>query len=262
MFLIFRRIHPKGHPGLLSFTKEEYQHMRARRLDFRGKGVSKKSQHPSFEIHVGDGHSRRWSASLQAKAKHANQIQVDLDSVSKHQEPVRLLCLSLPERQRFEKSHFLSAAVELGMTHLQPIICEYSVRASLSRSRLDRIQKIFYEAAAQSERYFLPRILRNKNLSQLNRVLSSIKLPSSHTLILHPPERSSYADITLSMNEYLKGLGTIRNQSLALVVGPEGGFSSREISFFRGNNYPIVHLSPNILRVSTAGLAGLANILP
>jgi len=36
------------------------------------------------------------------------------------------------------------------------------------------------------------------------------------------------------------------------VIGPEGGWSSKEIEFFSKNKIPLVKLSNNILRTSTA----------
>ena len=47
-------------------------------------------------------------------------------------------------------------------------------------------------------------------------------------------------------------------QSIALVVGPEGGLSERDLATLRAAGFRGLRLGPRILRTETAGLAAVA----
>ena len=57
------------------------------------------------------------------------------------------------------------------------------------------------------------------------------------------------------------GLGTVApqaGQTIALVVGPEGGLSERDLATLRAAGFRGLRLGPRILRTETAGLAAVA----
>jgi 16S rRNA (uracil1498-N3)-methyltransferase len=47
-------------------------------------------------------------------------------------------------------------------------------------------------------------------------------------------------------------------QSIALAVGPEGGFSERDLAQLHVGGFAAIGLGPRIMRTETAGLAALA----
>ena len=49
-----------------------------------------------------------------------------------------------------------------------------------------------------------------------------------------------------------------RGASIALVAGPEGGLSERDLATLRAAGFTGLRLGPRILRTETAGLAALA----
>jgi 16S rRNA (uracil1498-N3)-methyltransferase len=51
----------------------------------------------------------------------------------------------------------------------------------------------------------------------------------------------------------------IKNSKLALMIGPEGGFSDEEFQKALDNNYIPVNLGPRILRTETAVVCSLSN---
>jgi 16S rRNA (uracil1498-N3)-methyltransferase len=53
-------------------------------------------------------------------------------------------------------------------------------------------------------------------------------------------------------------LSAFREGPAAILVGPEGGFTSEERAFIRGSGACAVSLGPRILRAETAALAALS----
>ncbi len=250
MFLVFRPKLASGTiPERIDLSVEEIRHLRARRLG------------PQQTIYIGDGHTRRWPASLMENGRQASIIGMSVQRLQPMQFP-KLLCFSLPEPNRLYK--FLPAAVELGMSYLQPLICEHSVRFRLS---VYRAKRIIEEAAIQSECFFLPRLLRPRKPSDLQAIFKRLETSRQNfarqykqfanprnILVLHKSAKFSFDDYLHSSIDY-------RQEAKVIFVGPEGDFSQQEIKKFIDSGYQLIHLGPNILRVCTAGLAALAKLL-
>ena len=227
MFLVFRYLH-KEIPSEIMLSPEECRHLRARRIQ------------SGQLIYIGDCRSRRWPARL----KEGCQKAVLCGHPVKREESVRILCSCLPEGSRWERS--LSDAVELGMTHFQPLYCDRSEKRSFFSFRN---QRIILSASAQSRRFFLPKIFRPKKLNRLAKLLR--RCPSLQNIFVMIP------DTKQSLQEYLRHSWN-PSQSAVIIVGPEGGFTPRELDWFSQQGYPFFRLSPHILRVGTAGIASLA----
>ena len=242
MFLIFRRIKAKEEAEQITFSKEEQLHLRSLR-------VSAKEI-----IYLGDGHHRRWPMRLVLEK--GTEKKEWLARVSgpfrSHHEPIRIVCMALPERSRLEKE-FLPAAVQLGMSHFQPLICENSVASHL---RKKRIRSILKESACQSRRFFLPRLLRTKSTQDLHSFLERISLAPKNILVFHPQAE-------LSFETYHEKNPHLQKEKATILLGPEGGFSPKEVADFQGRSYTLLRLGSgeNILRAGTAGLAALAKLL-
>ena len=129
-------------------------------------------------------------------------------------------------------------ATELGASRLQPVLTD---RTNAARVNEARLRAIAIEAAEQSERLTVPDIAAPQPLAAL--------------LESWPPNRPLFAAIERA------GAAPLRPVAgpSALLVGPEGGFTPRELDALR--RYPFVapvSLGPRILRAETACLAGLA----
>jgi 16S rRNA (uracil1498-N3)-methyltransferase len=129
-------------------------------------------------------------------------------------------------------------ATELGATRLLPVLTE---RTNAQRINLERLTAITREAAEQCERLSVPEIADPQQLS-------SVLAAWNPTEILNAAiERGNAAPPEA-------GPGP-----LALLVGPEGGFTSSELELLRRS--PFVRaagLGPRILRAETAAIVGLA----
>jgi 16S rRNA (uracil1498-N3)-methyltransferase len=160
---------------------------------------------------------------------------------------------ALLKGQRFE--FVLQKGTELGIVEFVPMIAERCVVDSLdnSGSKMERWKRIVREAAEQSHRGKLPvvrpAILFTDACKQVSR---------SGSLSLIPWEEEH----DKSLQAVLDGLGPGNVPfSIHLFVGPEGGFSEREVREAREAGIRPITLGPRILRAETAGFCAAVALM-
>jgi 16S rRNA (uracil1498-N3)-methyltransferase len=136
-------------------------------------------------------------------------------------------------------------AVELGVTSITPLITERCVvqfKDEKKSQRWQHWQKIIQHAAEQSGRTVLP------NFSDISTLNSWVVGQGGLKVFLDP-----YAEKNLM--QLLP-----ENNSVTLLTGPEGGFSSVERETAKAAGFIPVRLGARILRTETASLAALAAV--
>ena len=133
--------------------------------------------------------------------------------------------------------YVLQKSTEVGVAAIVPIITERCVSQNV---RPDRWRKIIQEAAEQSRRGLLPN-LPDQPLS-LTETLNRLKAEGTPAFMAWEEESD------FSLKQLPPGL-----DRLALLVGPEGGFSQAEAQAALGAGVQTVTLGPRILRAETAG---------
>jgi len=109
--------------------------------------------------------------------------------------------------------------------------------------RLNRWRKIIIEAAEQCGRTHIPKLTWNDSLLSLS--------SSGLSVVLHPHEARDW-------NKLKPELITASNITLA--IGPEGGWSSRDLECLKEKNFQPMSFGSRILRTETAAPALLAAI--
>ena len=141
----------------------------------------------------------------------------------------------------------LRMCTEIGIDFIQPLFSERQVNKNLNFSRKrSRWNSIINEAVEQSERLWKPSILNGIG------IINWIKERDNQDTISISVTRDHSFDY---LNKWLKKQHEVMNKKNGVfwnVIGPEGGWSSTEIEFFIKNKIPLVKLSNNILRTSTA----------
>lgn len=145
------------------------------------------------------------------------------------------LCVALIKKDNFEL--LAQKATELGVNHIVPIICEHSEKRKLN---MERMKKIAIEASEQSGRGDIPVI---HEITKIPDLFASGVLPQEK-IIFHPSG--------IPFKQYRDATNAV---SFGAFIGPEGGFSDREIATFKSYNIPIVSLGTQILRAETAAIA-------
>lgn len=137
-------------------------------------------------------------------------------------------------------------ATELGVDRISPAIAERSVARRDSEASLARLRRIVVEASRQCGRGRAPSLDPARPLAEV--------LPSCDAelrLLLHPGRGRPLGDA-------LEGLA--ERASVAIAVGPEGGFDEGELAAAEAAGFEIVHLGPLVLRTETVAAAVLGAI--
>lgn len=165
--------------------------------------------------------------------------------VGEPERPVTIGLGVLKKRSRFET--FVEKAVELGVSRIQPLRTERTERNAV---RQDRLHSVAVAAMKQCQRSRLPRLSDVRSLKAfLKRVAADASSPSHvpHVLLCH--EQAADAP---PLGAVLQSLDDAR--PLCILVGPEGGFSEREVSAALEADARLVSLGPRRLRAETAGI--------
>lgn len=147
---------------------------------------------------------------------------------------------SLLKRDNFE--WVLQKGTELGVSRFVPLITARTVARSPKKT--DRWQRILTEAAEQSRRGRIPQLSKPLTLAQ-----AAADLPPHHTGLI-PWEAAGSG----SIDDYLVGKG---GTAVSLFIGPEGGFTTNEISLAQQHNIRPITLGQRILRAETAAIAAV-----
>ena len=142
----------------------------------------------------------------------------------------------------------IQKSTELGAHEFILYKAERSVvklNAKKEDSRLTRYEKIAREAAEQSRRTKIPKISFAESLKTIDF--------KQYDLVLF-----AYEDNNLTGRSIKAVLDSAKAQTIAVVFGPEGGFSEKEAEIFK--SYENVALGRRILRAETAPLYALSII--
>lgn len=154
----------------------------------------------------------------------------------------------LPKSDKMEL--IIQKAVELGVFAIIPVEmtnCVVKLDDKKKKSKQTRWQAIAESAAKQSKRNTVPQVLEVKSYKE------AFKMASELDLVLVPYENEDGMVSTKKALDKLKG-----SKSVAIFIGPEGGFEPKEIEFAKENGGKIVSLGKRILRAETAAITAVS----
>ena len=160
--------------------------------------------------------------------------------------PQIALLLSIFKFDRMEWA--IEKCTELGVTRIVPLIAQRtgSHFAAAASKRIERWQRIGRQAAEQSRRSSPPDISEPMKLKDVIAI-------SAHTrIVLSEVEQGK----TLK-----DALQTASSSEIALAIGPEGGWSEKELAWFRDAGWVSASLGNTILRAETAAIAAMAVVV-
>jgi 16S rRNA (uracil1498-N3)-methyltransferase len=157
-----------------------------------------------------------------------------------------ILCAALVKFDHFE--WMIEKATELGVAEIVPVEavrCEKGLEKA-ARKRLDRWRRIALEASQQSRRAFLPVVAE----------------PVAFEEMLQRDVPYRYALDECGGAPLSEKLPSERSEAdrVAVLVGPEGGWTDEEREGFLQAGWVRVTMGPLILRAETAAIAALAVI--
>jgi 16S rRNA (uracil1498-N3)-methyltransferase len=141
--------------------------------------------------------------------------------------------------------YMVQKAVEMGAGVLQPILTR---RTQASRVNLERMRSNAAEAAEQCGILSIPEVREEENLERFLKGLEKDRLVV-------------FCDENAPVSNPVEALAKLGNNQagLAVIVGPEGGFTDQERALVAAHERCVcVSLGPRILRADTAAVAALA----
>lgn len=187
-----------------------------------------------------NGRDGEWQVKIKLPSKKVCELEIVDQLRSQNYSPYRALLIPPLKPARLEIA--VEKATELGTTDIHFVKTRYS---GVKLPAMDRLNRIALEASEQSERLDLP------TLHPLQPLADVLKDWNTSHPILTGIERGK----VLPMSDPLK--------ACAVLVGPEGGWSSEELQLFDEVSFiKKVSLGQTILRAETAAvvLMGLIHV--
>lgn len=193
-----------------------------------------------FLLFPGDG--SEWRVRLDSVTGRQGATATVLDLVRQAPpDPLEIvLCCALIRASRFETA--VEKCTEIGVDVIRPLTSEHTNRGdALSPSRRERLERIAVEAAEQSGRLRVPVIAETVSFD-------TVAGRTGGPFVIADAGGKGWT----AAEALLPDGGT-----LAVLVGPEGGWSESEVAQAKAAGGIVLRLGDNILRTETAAMAAL-----
>ncbi|OGI98614.1 hypothetical protein A3H53_01195 [Candidatus Nomurabacteria bacterium RIFCSPLOWO2_02_FULL_40_10] len=186
------------------------------------------------KVSLADSKGREALAEIKGFKKGSIELQLQ-EAFRNDKEPAREVTLycSVLKRENFEL--VVQKATEVGVKRIFPLVAERTVKLNL---KMERLQKIIKEAAEQSGRAVVPILYEPVSFKGA---------------VTHAKENSLNLFFDISGVSLKKNLGAQKN-SIGVFIGPEGGWTAKELESARESKFEIVSLGKLTLRAETAAI--------
>ena len=195
-------------------------------------------------IHLFNGDGNDYPAKITSLEKHGAKVRVLSCASISNESPLRIhLYQSIARGEKMD--WILQKATELGVTAFTPMVSdrtEVKLDQERSHKRLMHWQGVIRSACEQSGRASIPVVHAPIAINRLDN--ASI---SNQAFYLHPDTPLRASELEAHMRPDVK-----------LAIGPEGGFSERDIQLLQIAGFKGLSIGPRILRTETAGIALIA----
>ncbi|MCA9246838.1 MAG: 16S rRNA (uracil(1498)-N(3))-methyltransferase [Planctomycetales bacterium] len=189
------------------------------------------------EVTLFDGNGAEFRAVVRELNRQTAQLEVVERLEIDRELPFALsLAVALPKGDR--QKLLVEKLTELGVGRLVPLRSERSV-AQPKGSALDRLRRSVIEASKQCRR---------------NRLMEIAEPISFHDFLEKPAAATARWIAHPAGETETHSFGQAHGE-LAILVGPEGGFSDAEVAAAREADWCCIDLGPRILRIETAAIA-------
>lgn len=194
------------------------------------------------EVWLTDGKGNMMKAKLiENHPKRCNlQIVNRLSNYGKRNYHLHLAVAPTKNSARYE--WFLEKATEIGVDEITPIVCEHSERNLI---KTDRLNKVITAAMKQSLKAYHPKLNPTIKFSEL------LKEKKGSKMLL--------AWCSASPKERIEKFAE-PNEDILIFIGPEGGFSQREIEDAKNTDVKLVSISSSRLRTETAAIVACHSV--
>jgi 16S rRNA (uracil1498-N3)-methyltransferase len=225
---------------------------------------------PGASVRVFNARDGEWRAIIAEKGKRGMSVMAE--ALLRPPRAAPDLDLMFAPVKRHATDLIVEKATELGVRRIRPVITQRTIAETV---RIDRLQAIAREAAEQTERFDVPEICAPLSLPR------ALDGWDEGRPLLYCDEQGEAAGLLEALRSWTAGIpagdggsntsaspgeppspaGIPAVQALALLIGPEGGFTFEERRMLRALRFVIpASLGPRILRADTAAIAALTLI--
>ena len=217
------------------------------------------------EIDVSDGDMWEYHGKILSLEPEYCQVEIlDKQKFSAEPETKITLFQGIPKQGKMEL--IVQKAVELGASGIVPVFMDRTDKGNFGK-KIQRWQKVSNEAVKQCKRGIIPQI---ENAIKMPEVIQRF---AGFDLVLFPYENEDGTTIKEVLRPLAGGSDAeastaadnagklARLENIAIIIGPEGGFSEKEAQQIVEAGGKSVSLGKTTLRTETAGLAAIAMTL-
>lgn len=190
------------------------------------------------QIELFDGNGASYGATIESMTK--NSVDISIIKVTQSKKPDREVCLFLSILKKENTEFAVEKAVEIGVSEIVPIITARTIKTGIKK---DRLVSIIKEATEQSGRTYVPKLHESMDFDD---ALVYAKNNFDRTVLFDPK-------------------GTLfqsgKELKVAVIVGPEGGFTNEEILNAQSHGIEVCSLPTHILRGETAAIISVYSAL-
>lgn len=204
---------------------------------------------PAEIVELFDGSGVEWQARIVDIRRNEATLEILSSARVSREATVKLtLGIALPKGDR--QKWVIGKLVELGVHQVVPLLTENGVAQPVEKA-IGRLRRQVVEASKQCGRNCLMEIAEPCMFSAF------LTHQFTHSWIAHPLSGEKPVNVPFAGVDGLRvDLGTA-----GVIIGPEGGFSTMEMSAAVAAGWTPVELGARILRIETAALAVAAQLL-
>jgi 16S rRNA (uracil1498-N3)-methyltransferase len=196
------------------------------------------------ELLVFNGRDGEWRAALGSRSRKAHILRAVAETRAQTPPPDLHYLFAPLKHARLD--YMVEKATEMGAGRLRPVLTQHT---QVSRLNLERMEANAIEAAEQCGLLSVPVI---EEPSDLASVLDTWQASE-------PGRRLIFCDEGHGNDDPVAILSALPPSPLAVLIGPEGGFSAAERDDLQSRSFvTAIPLGPRILRADTAAVAALA----
>ena len=188
-----------------------------------------------------NGRDGEWQARLTFESKKKLTLTIERQTREQTSQPELHFLFAPLKVGRLD--YLIQKSVEMGAGVIQPVITQHTQNHRVS---VEKLQANALEAAEQCGILALPLVCPPQKLDM---ILGTWDIS----------RRIIFCDEDHTTQNPMSALSNVKEKHLAVLIGPEGGFSDDERSLLRGLPFvTAIPLGPRILRADTAAVAALA----
>ncbi len=222
---------------------------------------------PGDPLELSDGAGTDYDVVIEHISKDSILTKITGSRPNRTEPPIDVtLFQGIPKADKMD--FIIQKCIEMGIKRIIPVMTARTVVRFANKkdadSKVTRWSRIALEAAKQCDRGIVPEIGEPVSFD------TAVKQASDFDLKLLPYEEESRSSLRKQLRDFSAGrsaptgndeAGAYRKSTVAVFIGPEGGFSPAEAEKAVQGGFASVTLGPRILRTETAGLAAAAIIM-